>query len=129
MRGDKMKIYFDNSISEDIRPKIEKEVQSFREQFELMEELLYILKDKRTDAIFCECHVNAQSLVELSTVDVPLDPEEQSEYRANRELVEDSNAFNQMRVDAKHGRVFSNIVAEFNEALRFCSYIVHKFLL
>lgn len=52
--------------------------------------------------------------IKLCTVDVPLDPDEQSDYRANRELVEDSSAFLQMKKDATRGRVFSNIVAEYN---------------
>lgn len=49
-----------------------------------------------------------------STTDVPLDPNEQSEYRANREIVDDHVAFERMKADALLKRSFSNIVAEFN---------------
>ena len=74
---------------------------------------LYPLVDRRTDARFVECHIRAAKLVPQSTIDVPLDPEDQPDYRANRELVEDATAFLQMKADAVKGRSFSNLVAEF----------------
>jgi hypothetical protein len=74
---------------------------------------LVFLTDRKTGAVFCECHIRGSKLVELATVDVPLDPEEQAEYRANREIVESSYAFQKMKEDAKGGRSFSNIVAEY----------------
>src|ERR1700728_3656690 len=46
---------------------------------------------------FCECHVKASKLIPLGTIDVPLDPDEQSEYRANREIVSDAAAFARMK--------------------------------
>jgi hypothetical protein len=73
---------------------------------------LHIFTDKKSGARFCECHVLASKLIPSATTDVPLDPEEQSEYRANRELVTDAAAFARMKEDAVEGRVFSNIVAE-----------------
>jgi len=51
----------------------------------------------------------------LSTIDVPLDPDEQAEYRANREIAEDHAAYERMKSDALAGRAFSNIVAEFTD--------------
>jgi hypothetical protein len=75
---------------------------------------LVFLKDGRTGANYCECHIRGSTLVKLGTVDVPLDPDEQSEYRANRELVEGSYAFQRMKEDAKESRGFSNIVAEYD---------------
>ena len=75
---------------------------------------LHILSDLRTGARYLECHIRGSKLVELGTIDVPLDPEEQPEYRANRELVLDHSAFDQMKDDARAKRTFSNIVAEFN---------------
>jgi hypothetical protein len=51
--------------------------------------------------------------LELGTIDVPLDPEGQPEYRANREIVEDHVAFERMKEDAAARRSFSNIVAEY----------------
>src|ERR1017187_241956 len=71
--------------------------------------------DKRTGANYCECHVKASKLVNLGTTDVPLDPEEQAEYRANREIVSNHVAFQKMKDDARKGRAFSNIVAEYSK--------------
>src|SRR5882672_3197992 len=48
----------------------------------------------------------------FGTTDVPLDPEEQGEYKANRDIEEGSVAFQKMKDDAKQKRSFSNIVAE-----------------
>lgn len=75
---------------------------------------LVFVKDERTGAMYCECHIQASRLMALATADVPLDPDEQAEYRANRELVENASAFIQMKQDALSGRSFSNIVAEYN---------------
>jgi hypothetical protein len=77
---------------------------------------LRVLIDNRTGASYCECHLRATKLIELATIDVPLDPDEQPEYRANREIVEDHAAFDRMKEDAKARRTFSNIVAEFTKA-------------
>jgi hypothetical protein len=74
---------------------------------------LHVFTDKKSGARFCECHILASKLVPNATTDVPLDPEEQSDYRANRELVTDASAFARMKEDAIGGRVFSNIVAEY----------------
>ena len=76
---------------------------------------LCVFTDDRTGAWFCECHVKASKLAEFSTTDVPLDPDDQSEYRANRDVVEDAYAFKIMKDDAKLGRMFSNIVAEYTK--------------
>jgi hypothetical protein len=76
-------------------------------------DVLHLFVDARTLALYCECHVRGSKLVSLSTTDVPLDPEEQPEYRANREIVADHAAFMSMKEDALKRRSFSNIVAEF----------------
>jgi hypothetical protein len=91
-------------------------VKSFMSACQPLEQVsLHLLADGCTDALFCECHVRASILVARGTVDVPLDPEEQPEYRANRELVEDHVAYERMKVDALSGRAFSNLVLEFRE--------------
>jgi hypothetical protein len=51
----------------------------------------------------------------MGTIDVPLDPEEQADYRANREIVENASAYTKMKEDAVKKRAFSNIVAEYNK--------------
>lgn len=77
---------------------------------------LPLLQDRRTGATYIECHIRASKLISLGTVDVPLDPEEQPEYRANRDIVEDHIAFEQMKEDATQRRTFSNLVCEFTRA-------------
>ena len=74
---------------------------------------LTLLRDHRTKAVFIECHILASKITDFGTTDVPLDTEASAEYRANRDLVADHAAFEQMRNDAMEGRRFSNIVAEF----------------
>lgn len=95
-----MKIKFDESIKEEEQNYVSGEIEEFADKFKPIEDTLYVMLDKCTQAIFCECHINAKILLKLCTVDVPLDPDEQSDYRANRELVEDSSAFLQMKKDA-----------------------------
>jgi len=70
--------------------------------------------DAKNGARYCECHLAAKTIVRLGTIDVPLDPEEQGEYRANRDIVEDHVAYEKMQEDAMERRTFSNIVAEFS---------------
>jgi hypothetical protein len=76
-------------------------------------DLVHVFVDARTKARYCEVHIPAKKLVALSTTDVPLDPEDQPEYRANREIVTSHYAFEKMQQDAKERRSFSNLVAEF----------------
>ncbi|MBQ0711922.1 MAG: hypothetical protein KBT53_03080 [Porticoccus sp.] len=93
---------------------IEELVQSFVGEFSPLDTNLIIFSDARTGAYYIESHLMAENILELSTIDVPLDPEEQSDYRANREIVEDHTSFMLMKEDASKGRTFSNIVAEYN---------------
>ena len=72
-----------------------------------------LLRDHRTQAAFIECHILASKIVNHGTTDVPLDASASPDYRANREIVADHAAFEQMRQDALEGRRFSNIVTEF----------------
>jgi hypothetical protein len=73
------------------------------------------MRDLRTGARYCECHIKGNRIVSLGTTDVPLDPEEQPDYRANRDVVLNSTAFRTMKEDAKQKRSFSNIVAEYTQ--------------
>lgn len=90
-------------------------IRDFVSAFEPSEsaDVLHLFVDARTQALYCECHIKASKLITLSTTDVPLDPEEQPDYRANREVVADHAAFSSMKEDALQRRSFSNIVTEF----------------
>lgn len=95
---------------------IEDIVGDFAELCKPFEDQLYLHVDAMTNAIYCECHIRADSLLKFATIDVPLDPDEQPEYRANRDIVEDHVAFEQMKSDAINRRTFSNIVTEFDQS-------------
>lgn len=104
--------HFEESEAEQIEPLVE----SFIAQFAPLESnAFHLLRDRRTGAIFAECHVKGNQILSLGTIDVPLDPESSPEYRANRELVENHPAFTQMKADALAGRSFSGIVCEYQE--------------
>ncbi len=96
-------------------PDVDPLVEAFLASLQPLEasDLTHVFVDARTKARYCECHIPAGKLVPLSTVDVPLDPEDQPEYRANREIVTSHYAFEKMQQDAKERRSFSNLVAEF----------------
>ena len=96
-------------------PDVEGLVEAFLETLQPLEanDIVHVFVDARTKARYCECHVLASKLVPLSTTDAPLDPEDQPEYRANREIVTSHYAFEKMQQDAKERRSFSNLVAEF----------------
>jgi hypothetical protein len=92
------------------------DIASFVELFDPLEkDNLTLLRDHRTQAVFIECHILASKVTTLGTTDVPLDADASADYRANRDVVADHAAFEQMRSDALEGRRFSNIVAEFIE--------------
>lgn len=76
---------------------------------------LVLFVDKKTGARFCECHITGSVLVQLGTTDAPLDPEDQPEYKANRDIRLNNPAFLKMKEDAKTGRTFSNIVCEYTK--------------
>lgn len=92
-------------------------LQQFAKEFQPLEtqDQLLQLIDAKTGARYCECHLKAAKIVSLGTTDVPLDHEEQPDYRANREIVLNSSAYKTMIDDAKQGRSFSNIVAEYTK--------------
>jgi len=94
----------------DIKPLVEQFIKFFEP---LEKDRPEVFTDKRTGARYFECHISAKKLIDLGTIDVPLDPEEQAEYRANRNIVEDHVAFKKMKGDALNKRSFSNIVTEF----------------
>lgn len=73
----------------------------------------HVYTDEMTGAKYCEVNVRGSKIVSFGTIDTPLDPDEQPEYRANRDLVENAPAFARMKDDALKGRSFSGLVAEF----------------
>jgi hypothetical protein len=114
------KIRFVDGTQSSKQGKVTGLINEFNQLFEPIESTLnemLVFTDKRTGAYYCECHIKASKFAKGSTTDVPLDPDEQAEYRANREILNDHVAFETMKKDAKQRRSFSNIVAEFNPQL------------
>jgi hypothetical protein len=107
-----------NIVPDDLRdsaPDVDESVSQFVAECKPLEgDEVFVLLDARTNARYCECHISAATLVSHGTTDVPLDPDEQPEYRANREIVEDHAAFGRMKDDALARRTFSNLVVEYN---------------
>lgn len=108
-----MEIQYYCSQAEQIKDNVKKSIEEFCKTFSPVETTLCIFEDAKTKALYCECHIYAENIISLGTIDSPLDSENQSEYRANRDVVEDNMAFLQMKEDAKYKRSFSNIVAEY----------------
>lgn len=112
-----MKVNFFNIRKDKIskQNKIEDLVIEFIGTYNLLERTdLNVLTDNKTGAFYIECNIKSRDIVEKGSIDVPLDPDNQSEYRANRQVVENNPAYIKMIEDAKDGRVFCNIIAEYN---------------
>lgn len=106
--------HIDKSVL-DKKAEVSELVNNFLEDFDIQEkEHLTIHTDNKTLAFYIECHIKAKDICSKGTIDVPLDPENQSDYRANREVVENNPAYAKMVEDAEQKRIFSNIVAEYN---------------
>jgi hypothetical protein len=116
LRAISSKSFIRRASAANSKPKSEnKSFAAFVAKFAPLENAsVMLLTDNRTGALYCECHIKGSLIVSLGTTDVPPDPDEQSEYRANREIVENAPAFARMIEDAKLGRSFSNIVAEYS---------------
>lgn len=98
-----------------IAKEIEEKIAEFVKEFSPIEsDVMLVFKDNCTNAVFIECHIQADKLLNNSTIDVPLDPDNQSDYRANRDVVDDHAAFIKMKSDAESKRAFSNLVAEYS---------------
>lgn len=107
----------DRRLVGDLDPKVEGMIEDFVKVCTPVESLpILVMRDNATAAIFVEVHLLADALVPAATVDVPLDPDDSGDYRANREVVEDHVAFAKMKEDAKNARAFSNLVCEFTTA-------------
>ncbi len=96
-------------------PAVDALVKEFIAKFSPLEPVgeFLVLTDAINLSRYCECHILASKLTSLGTIDVPLDPVDQAEYRANRDIEVDHVAFSKMQEDAKNRRSFSNIVAEY----------------
>lgn len=95
------------------------EASDFYENIETLEkkmgQRLILFYDKKTEAIYTVCHVSGDILTKLMDLDVPIDPEFQAEFRANRNFQPDDPTYKKMVEDGKRGRQFSDIVIEYDK--------------
>ncbi|MFN0157085.1 MAG: hypothetical protein ACKVRP_03315 [Bacteroidota bacterium] len=73
----------------------------------------HLFRDDKTGAFFIDCHILASSVTDLLDYEASLDPDEQEDLRANRELNEFHRLFLRMKDDAKRGRQFNDIIVEY----------------
>lgn len=69
---DTMDIRFTFDTTDQDKETISKMVMMFYEQCEPVENEICLIKDRATNAVFCECHIYAGKLIELCTIDAPL---------------------------------------------------------
>lgn len=101
---------------------IVKQLESFRDQiptFERINNIPYILsQDGKSVAYYFMCHIPAKQAIDLIDYEAVIDPDEQDEYRANREVLQDHRSYNTMIADAQSGREFVDLAVEYNTAYR-----------
>ncbi len=77
---------------------------------------LMILEDEKINSFYAECHILAKDYIKLMDLDPSIDPEEQDDFRSNRNFEPDNPDYKKMVLDAKDGRQFSDIVIEYNSS-------------
>jgi len=77
-----------------------------------------LLQDGKSKAYYIECHIIASVAIPLVDLDAVLDPEEQEQFRLQRELQPSNPAFIRMCSDAVENRQFSDIIAEYDTSYR-----------
>jgi len=98
--------------------KIEKFLTSFKPAEILNGVKLLLLFDKRSEAYYLNCHLEARTIVTKADLQAVLDANESEEYKLNREIYVDTYAYQLMQKDALKERSFEDLVIEFDESYR-----------
>jgi hypothetical protein len=97
-------------------------INNFRENIPTLESnnnIPFILfQDGKSGGYYIECHIEGKIAAPLMDYDAVLDPEQQEEFRANRALKPWHTAFIAMQNDAKKGRQFNDIIAEYDSSYK-----------
>lgn len=89
------------------------------ETMESMKKVPFILfQDGKSRAYYIECHIQASIGMPLIDNDAVLDPDEQEQFRLQRELQPNNPAFLRMCSDAIENRQFSDIISEYDNSYR-----------
>jgi hypothetical protein len=75
--------------------------------------------DEKSGSYYICCHLSASVLTPHCDTEATIDPDEEDViYKLNREITEDQDAYKQMEKDALNGRVFEDIVLEYDASYR-----------
>lgn len=93
-------------------------VKKFRESIPTLEQRLnlpfILFQDGKSKAYFVDIHIASEDIGGNLDYEASLDPEDQEEYKANRNLLPFHAIFLRMQKDAKQGRQFNDIIAEYS---------------
>ena len=96
-----------------------KEVNQFLIEFKIEipeeQESIWIYQDGMSGSYYVKCDIASKNLNGKVDFNARLNPESDSSYRANRELLLDHNTFKKMKGDALEGREFNDIIVEYNK--------------
>lgn len=117
MKKDSQKPYILISKSSEPSSEVKKCIDKFVVQIETLEshrrQPFFLFRDDKSGAYFFDCHILASNVSNLLDYEASLDPEEQDDYKANRDLNEFHKLFLKMKDDAKRGRQFNDIIVEY----------------
>jgi len=92
-------------------------ISDFKNKIETLElknkHPLVVFQDGKSGAYYIDCHISSSSVNNLLDYQASLDPDEQEEFKANRDLLPFHKAFLAMQEDAKKGRQFNDIIVEY----------------
>lgn len=77
---------------------------------------LVLMHDKKSAANYIICHIRAKKLAVLADLDAVLSPDDDEEYKLNRNIYLNESAYQSMKSDALLGRSFEDIVVEFDNS-------------
>ncbi len=110
-------LYQLDSFSKEPNTEIQKLLEEFGNNIETIEKKkkipLILFQDGRNEAYYIDCHIEANTTVELFDYEASLDQEEQDDIKANRNLLPFHKLFIKMQDDAIKGRQFNDIIAEY----------------
>jgi hypothetical protein len=110
-------ILFDDKAIKD--SEIQKKVAQFLGEVNTLEAAkqapIVIYQDGKGKGYYIKCGIQAKVACPLIDLNAKLDPADKESFRANRELLLKNNTYKRMVADAKEGREFNDIIAEYTK--------------
>lgn len=92
-------------------------IEDFKESIETLDKELnkpfVLFQDGKSQAFYIDCHISSTVVESILDYEAALDPDEQEDYKANRELLPFHKLFIKMKDDASNGRQFNDIIVEY----------------